>query len=71
VSPHERTVDGEPVAQWVAAVEFRTSLGQPVDCQSPEAHSVRGLPVVCEEPGHATGRPPAAEAKEPEAEADL
>ena len=48
----ERTVDGEPVERWVAAIEFRTSLGQPVDCQQPKAHGVQGLPVVCEDPEH-------------------
>jgi hypothetical protein len=52
MNPRERTVGGEPVARWVTAVEFRTSLGHPVDCQLPESHGVRGLPAVCEDPGH-------------------
>jgi hypothetical protein len=60
-------VDGEPVARWVAGIEFRTSLGQPVECQQPEAHDVQGLPVVCEDPEHATASRLAPQ-PEPEAE---
>ena len=62
-------VDGEPVPAWVAAIEFRTSLGQPADCRQPEAHGVQGLPVVCEDPEHVTASrlPPQAPQPEPEA----
>jgi len=70
LDPRTPTVDGEPVAQWVVAIEFSTSLGQPVECKQPEAHNVQGLPVVCEDPEHTTAAHPVL-LPELEAEAEI